>query len=303
LTWAKTSDDWWRHKKTLGLSLAARGLWSAAQSWSMDQLTDGLIPQSAVKLLGGSSALAQQLVTAGLWDAEADGYRFHDWLECNPSVEEILKERAKGNQRAARSYERRRAMSSAESSPEEQPKTPRSFGVSSPAPIPIPIPSPIPTSQQRPECEWGAVAPPRRQRAKPSVPKDPQGEQIARAATWDAYRVSYCDRYGEEPLDNAKVRGQIKHFVQRVPRDEAPLIVAAYLRSNNARYVAAGHAFGPLLQDAEAVRTEAVTGKSRTQWGARDADKRDGRRQDYEELFADLRKRDEAKEAERRLQA
>lgn len=138
---------------------------------------------------------------------------------------------------------------------------------------------------------------PRRTRRKQAPPVDPTAQQMATAAIWDAYRVGYKARYDAEPLRNAKVNGQIAQLAKRIPHDEAPAIVAAYLRSQNARYVASGHAIGPLLQDAEAVRTEALTGRSRTAWGAHAADKRDGRAQDYEDLFAELRAHDEAKAA------
>lgn len=138
---------------------------------------------------------------------------------------------------------------------------------------------------------------PRRTRRKQAPPVDPTAQQMATAAIWDAYRVGYKARYDAEPLRNAKVNGQIAQLAKRIPHDEAPAIVVAYLRSQNARYVASGHAIGPLLQDAEAVRTEALTGRSRTAWGAHAADKRDGRAQDYEDLFAELRAHDEAKAA------
>ncbi len=249
---------------------------------------------------------------------EPGGYVVHGYLERNPTKHEVLQKREAAAKRKNDWVESKRREREEQQSQERggnnvPDRNRNATGTRSvtasvtalPTTLPTthyPLPTthvPLPTSQNTHASEGGADAPPRRQRAKPAVPDDPLGEQIARSAVWDAYRVAYFDRYGAEPLSNAKIRGQIKHFVQRVPRDEAPAIVTAYLRSNNARYVAAGHSFGPLLQDAEAVRTEAVTGKSRTQWGARDADKRDGRRQDYEELFTELRKRDEAKEAGR----
>lgn len=156
MTWAKTSDDWWRHRKTLEMGLATRGLWSAAQSWSMDQLTDGFIPHAAVKLLGGNPKLARDLVGRGLWLAEPDGYRFHGWHDANPSVAEILESREKGRRRAAKSYH-----GFADSSPEEHPKNTRVFGLSSPAPIPSPIPSPIPIPRESENAParmtWGDV--------------------------------------------------------------------------------------------------------------------------------------------------
>jgi hypothetical protein len=123
------------------------------------------------------------------------------------------------------------------------------------------------------------------------------GHQVATASTWDAYRVAYLQRYGTEPTRNAKVNGQISHFVQRVPHAEAPDIAAAYVGSQNARYVAAGHTWGPLVQDAEKLRTEWLTGRSGTAHAARAADRHAGRGAEYGAMLARLEAEDRTREA------
>jgi len=142
MTWALTSDDWWRHPKTIGMPLSVRGLWSAAQSWCMDQLSDGKVPTETIKMLGGTKAQAAELVKRGLWEEVPGGYVFHDWHDANPTVESIMLKRAKGSARAAASYKRRFGKSSDESSGEESgedtAKIQRTFAHSSPPPIPIP---------------------------------------------------------------------------------------------------------------------------------------------------------------------
>lgn len=114
------------------------------------------------------------------------------------------------------------------------------------------------------------------------------------SVTWRAYATQYRERYGDEPTWNARVAGQLAHFVQRVPADEAPEIAAAYVRSQNARYVAAGHSVGCLLQDAEKLRTEARTGRQGTVKAARDVDGQAAKVDRYEALFAKARALDEA---------
>jgi hypothetical protein len=133
-----------------------------------------------------------------------------------------------------------------------------------------------------------------RSRRKASVPKDPLGQQLATSAAWDAYRVAYLQRYGDEPLSDAKTRGQIKTFVSRVGAADAPHVIAHYLRSRNAYYVQRGHSFGCLLADAQKLKTEWATGKSGTQHQARADDKLAGRGAEYEEMFERLRLQDEA---------
>jgi hypothetical protein len=78
--WAKVDDGWWCHPKVIGLSLPASGLWVRALSWSCAQRTD-LVPESFVNLVGGTGDIAGELVDAGLWIVDPDGWRIHDWNE------------------------------------------------------------------------------------------------------------------------------------------------------------------------------------------------------------------------------
>lgn len=112
------------------------------------------------------------------------------------------------------------------------------------------------------------------------------------AATWSAYSSAYRARYGADPLRNATVNGQLSRLLQRVPGDEAPGIAQHYVSSNNARYLAAGHSVGCLLQDAEKLRTEWLTGRRTTAHEVRVADRTSGRAAQYEQMFAQLREED-----------
>lgn len=51
------------------------------------------------------------------------------------------------------------------------------------------------------------------------------------------------------------------------------MILQHFVASNRARYVAAKHPLGMALQDAEALRTEWLTGKHGTERGARETDR------------------------------
>jgi uncharacterized protein YdaU (DUF1376 family) len=88
-----------------------------------------------------------------------------------------------------------------------------------------------------------------------------------------AYAEAYRQRYRVEPLVNAKVRGMLARFVDRVPRAEAPDVAAFYVRSNRQLYVAARHCVDLLLRDAEGLRTEWATGRAGTETEARQADR------------------------------
>ena len=87
--------------------------------------------------------------------------------------------------------------------------------------------------------------------------------------TWKAYARSYEVRYGIAPVRNATVNGQLANLVARLGAEEAPAVAAHYVRSNNSRYVGAGHSVGMLLMDAEKLRTEWATGRQTTATQAR----------------------------------
>ncbi|MBV6497640.1 MAG: hypothetical protein JFAIHJKO_02790 [Pyrinomonadaceae bacterium] len=106
--------------------------------------------------------------------------------------------------------------------------------------------------------------------------------------TWDAYAQAYRNRYGADPLRNAKTNGQLSNFLKRVPIEEAPLIAAFYLTHNKPMYVSARHSTDFLLRDAEGLRTEWVTGVKATTGEARNAEQRDNVSEQYKRVMASM---------------
>jgi hypothetical protein len=95
MPWFKVDDQLAMHPKAARAGLAAMGLWVKAGSWSAARLTDGHVPTEVLGMLGGSRKHAQLLVDAGLWHAEPDGYRFHDWPDFQPSADDTERHREK----------------------------------------------------------------------------------------------------------------------------------------------------------------------------------------------------------------
>ncbi len=93
--------------------------------------------------------------------------------------------------------------------------------------------------------------------------------------TWEAYAEAYVARYGADPIRNAKVNGILSQFVDRLPANKAPLVAAFYLSHNKPFYVSRRHPVNLLLQDAEGLHTEMVTGVKATTGEARNAERRD----------------------------
>jgi hypothetical protein len=142
MVWGRVCDQLHDHPKVEKAGVAAMGLWVLAMSYSNNKLSNGFVSFArAVKLCDSNRALATKLiaklVAARLWhptNEECDdalcnqyrtteeGWRFHDWGQCQPARDEVMETRSAKNEarRAAgriggkRSGEARRAAREAE---------------------------------------------------------------------------------------------------------------------------------------------------------------------------------------------
>lgn len=85
MVWFKVDDTLALNLKVLRAGNAAMGLWVRAGAWSGSQLSDGVVPEAVVPVLGGTSADAEALVAAGLWERVEGAYVFHDWEAYQPT--------------------------------------------------------------------------------------------------------------------------------------------------------------------------------------------------------------------------
>lgn len=105
---------------------------------------------------------------------------------------------------------------------------------------------------------------------------------------WDRYSTAYFDRYGTEPVRNAKVNGQIAQLGKRLGAD-APFVAGWFLSHRNVWYVQKMHSVDCLLSDAEKLRTEWATNTQMTQTKARTVDKSDGSGNGFRVLLEEMR--------------
>jgi hypothetical protein len=98
--------------------------------------------------------------------------------------------------------------------------------------------------------------------AKTAAPKKQDTDlKAACKKTWQSYAAAFFNRYGTEPVRNATVNSQVKSFVQRIGAEEAHQVAGWFVMHQENFYVRKGHTFGPLLADAEKLRTEWATGR------------------------------------------
>lgn len=97
MTWAKVDDQLHGHPKTSEAGVPAMGLWVLALSHCAAYLTDGLVTRRVAVRLAGSEENAEQwagdLVRAELWSVDPEGWRFHEYLQHQPSAKKVKAER------------------------------------------------------------------------------------------------------------------------------------------------------------------------------------------------------------------
>lgn len=86
--YARIMGTFWRHPRTSGLSLAARGLWVSLLSWCADQRSDGEVPAHVVQMVSAGDKRAdvyrEELERAGLLaTARENVLQLRDWSQHN----------------------------------------------------------------------------------------------------------------------------------------------------------------------------------------------------------------------------
>ncbi len=110
--------------------------------------------------------------------------------------------------------------------------------------------------------------------------------------TWCAYSDAYFNRYGVDPVRNAKVNSLIVNFVKRIGESESPLVAAFYVSHNNAYYVKQMHSLDSMVRDCEKLRTEWATKSQMTHTKAMQADKTQTNQDAFAPLLAEARLRE-----------
>jgi hypothetical protein len=93
MTWARFDDGYAQSPKIIGLTDKAFRLHVTAICYAAQMMTDGFIPEAAPRFWQLTKAIPE-LVGAGLLEVAQGGWAVHDFLEYNPSREQVLNERA-----------------------------------------------------------------------------------------------------------------------------------------------------------------------------------------------------------------
>jgi hypothetical protein len=104
MSWVRSDDNEPNHPKIFRAGIAAYGFFQAAKCYCSRNLTDGFIPVQDLPLISPSvpskqaMSLATKLAECGLFEKKDEGWYVHDYLDYNPSREQVL---ARRDERAA----------------------------------------------------------------------------------------------------------------------------------------------------------------------------------------------------------
>lgn len=103
MPWVKLTDDWYDDPKIAALDDGGVALWVIGLTWCARNLTDGHIPaRVARKLTDDGDRAVDQLVTARLWSSTEAGFLVENYLEYQPSRDEVLSKRDAERKRSQR---------------------------------------------------------------------------------------------------------------------------------------------------------------------------------------------------------
>jgi hypothetical protein len=188
MPWARFDDRYPSHRKIRKLSDAAFRLDVSAVCWSAENLTDGFIAHDDLMIVADvrdPESAAEELVARGRWEVRPGGWAIHDYLEYNPSAEQVKSERT---QKTARQQRWRQRARSTDGTFHVDASTDASHDAEatrlSTPPRPVPDPTHITTPPSSADADDEATNKPN---AKKRKPRPAITEPEAFAAFWKAY--------------------------------------------------------------------------------------------------------------------
>jgi hypothetical protein len=208
MSWVKLDTGIFRNPKVVTIGADAKLLYIAGICYAGDNLTDGLIPNNAIPILGAEANVKNtkrataELVAAGLWIPFAAGFEVHDYLKHNSRSHDVQSKRDAAKERMQQARSQYVRENKARTNDEQNAK----FAKSSPS---------IEGRRKKVEQEKETIA------AKPPAPLPENGpsQQIVKA---------FCDAIGiERPVNYSKSVGQAKQLaVAGITAEQIPDIVS-----------------------------------------------------------------------------
>ena len=216
MSWVKIDDQMSDHPKLIVAGPVAAWFWMCGMCYCARYLTDGFVPLGQVRKMADMDhdplELAEKLVATGLWERTDGGFNVHDYLDYNPSREEVIAARGarmeagrRGGRRSAANKQKATdiqanaqadAQASAQANAQAQPQANAQASAqadaqasaqakvkqnSTPSPSPVPFPVPKPKTPAKQEDGGSEQPPPQRPPKRRSA--DPRTKHPAIQAT------------------------------------------------------------------------------------------------------------------------
>lgn len=101
MPWFRLEDNFHLHPKVRKAGNAATGLWVRCGTYSSQYLTDGRVSAEVAHDYGRPREI-DKLLESRLWIENGDGFLMPDYLEYNPSAEQVHADRAAARERQAK---------------------------------------------------------------------------------------------------------------------------------------------------------------------------------------------------------
>lgn len=176
MAWLKLDDQIFLNRKVAQCDSDAKLLYIVGLTYCANQLTDGFIPEATLPLLAGMAGLdwqiakqsAGKLLDVCLWSATQNGWQIPDYLEYNPSREQVIHNQQVRSEAGKRGGYAKNRQNTGKLPSKTQANAKQNSGKSlPPSPSPSPSerdeglarpPASSPVSSQEPaDPEWGAA--------------------------------------------------------------------------------------------------------------------------------------------------
>lgn len=158
VAWVRLDDNFAENIKIARLSNDALAVWVIGLAYCNRGLTDGYIPRQValgqLRLCPDIAATVAELEHVGVWDAEGDGWRVHDFFDYQPSKAEVLQlrdDRKAAGARGGKASGRAKDKQVLEQVLEQKPSKSQASAQAKSNPVPVP--------KKNKEHLRGAVAP------------------------------------------------------------------------------------------------------------------------------------------------
>jgi hypothetical protein len=155
MAWVKLDDQFFTHPKVLDRTKDAKLLYMACLTYAAANLTDGYVSPAALRLSAAmvdvEMSVAAELVRCGLWIQMSSGYQINDYLEYNPSSEDVKQQRAENARRQAEWRERNKTNTVINEASNESRNTASNGvtpNVTNDPPVPLPVPRLTPENEK-----------------------------------------------------------------------------------------------------------------------------------------------------------